>query len=95
MAVCSECSQEDGGHDASAREIRRNPLLWLLAFIPVVFAAQKLRPDAPTLLFAPGAGHRAAGRTAGHTSPSRRRQAMRSAVFLTPRSAISPSLLLR
>jgi Ca2+:H+ antiporter len=34
------------------REIRRNPLLWLLAFIPVVFAAQKLRPDAPTLLFA-------------------------------------------
>src|SRR4249920_127636 len=34
------------------REIRRNPLLWLLVFIPVVFAAQRLRPDAPTLLFA-------------------------------------------
>jgi len=33
------------------KEIRRNPLLWLLAFIPVVFAAQKLKPDAHTLLF--------------------------------------------
>jgi len=34
------------------REIRRNPLLWLLVFIPVVFAAKQLRPDAATLLFA-------------------------------------------
>lgn len=33
------------------REIRHNPLLWLLAFVPVVFAAQKLRPEAHTLLF--------------------------------------------
>ncbi len=33
------------------KEIRRNPLLWLLVFIPVVFAAQRLRPDAHTLLF--------------------------------------------
>ena len=33
------------------REIRRNPLLWLLAFVPAVFAAQKLRPEAHTLLF--------------------------------------------
>ncbi len=33
------------------RDIRRNPLLWLLAFVPAVFAAQKLRPDAHTLLF--------------------------------------------
>ena len=32
-------------------EIRRNPLLWLLAFVPALFAAQKLRPDAHTLLF--------------------------------------------
>jgi Ca2+:H+ antiporter len=24
------------------REIRHNPLLWLLAFVPVLFAAQKL-----------------------------------------------------
>ena len=33
------------------REVRRNPLLWLLAFVPAVFAAQKLRPEAHTLLF--------------------------------------------
>lgn len=33
------------------KEIRRSPLLWLLAFVPVVFAAQKLRPEAHTLLF--------------------------------------------
>ncbi len=32
-------------------EIRHNPLLWCLAFVPVVFAAQKLKPDAHTLLF--------------------------------------------
>ena len=33
------------------KEIRHNPLLWLLAFVPVVFAAAKLRPEAHTLLF--------------------------------------------
>jgi len=33
-------------------EIRRNPLLWLLAFVPVVFVVGHLRPDEPTLLFA-------------------------------------------
>jgi Ca2+:H+ antiporter len=33
------------------KEIRHNPLLWLLAFVPVLFAAQKLRPEAHTLLF--------------------------------------------
>jgi len=32
-------------------EIRRNPLLWLLAFVPVVFVAAMLRPEAHTLLF--------------------------------------------
>jgi Ca2+:H+ antiporter len=32
-------------------EIRHNPLLWLLAFVPVVLAAAKLKPDAHTLLF--------------------------------------------
>src|SRR5215469_1941767 len=32
-------------------EIRRNPLLWLLAFVPVVLAAQKLKSEAHTLLF--------------------------------------------
>jgi Ca2+:H+ antiporter len=34
------------------REIRHNKLLWLLVFVPVVFAAQRLRPEAHTLLFA-------------------------------------------
>src|SRR6266403_2446627 len=33
------------------KEIRRNPLLWLLAFVPVLFVAQKLKPEAHTLLF--------------------------------------------
>ncbi len=33
------------------QEIRRNPLLWLLAFVPVLFAAKYLAPDAHTLLF--------------------------------------------
>ncbi len=32
-------------------EIRHNPLLWLLAFVPVVFAAAQLRPEAHSLLF--------------------------------------------
>jgi Ca2+/H+ antiporter len=33
------------------KEIRHNPLLWLLVFVPVVFAAQNLKPGAHTLLF--------------------------------------------
>jgi len=33
------------------KEIRHNPLLWLLAVVPVVFAAAKLKPEAHTLLF--------------------------------------------
>ncbi|MDO9298080.1 calcium/proton exchanger [Bradyrhizobium sp.] len=33
------------------REIRRSPLLWLLAFVPVLFVAHKLRPEAHTLHF--------------------------------------------
>jgi Ca2+:H+ antiporter len=32
-------------------EIRHNPLLWLLLFVPVVFAAEVLRPESHTLLF--------------------------------------------
>ena len=27
-------------------EIRHNPLLWLLAFVPVVFVAHKIKPGA-------------------------------------------------
>jgi Ca2+:H+ antiporter len=33
------------------KEIRHNPLLWLLAFVPVVFVAAKLKPEAHTMLF--------------------------------------------
>ncbi|PWB72833.1 MAG: calcium/proton exchanger [Holophagae bacterium] len=32
-------------------EIRRNPLLWLLIFVPVVLVVQALKPEASTLLF--------------------------------------------
>ena len=32
-------------------EIRHNPLLWLLVFVPVLFACEGLRPDAHILLF--------------------------------------------
>ena len=32
-------------------ELRHNPLLWLLVFLPVVFIAQALAPEAHTLLF--------------------------------------------
>lgn len=33
------------------REIRHNPLLWLLIFVPIVFAAAKFKPESHTLLF--------------------------------------------
>jgi Ca2+:H+ antiporter len=37
--------------NALLKEIRRNPLLWLLAFVPVVFVTEHLKPEAHTLLF--------------------------------------------
>ena len=33
------------------KEIRHNPLLWFLVFVPIVFAAQELKPEAHTPLF--------------------------------------------
>ena len=33
------------------KTIRQSPLLWLLAFVPVVLVAQKVKPEAHTLLF--------------------------------------------
>jgi Ca2+:H+ antiporter len=33
------------------KALRHDPLLWLLAFVPIVFAAQRLAPEASTLLF--------------------------------------------
>ena len=37
--------------NALVEEIRDSPLLWLLALVPVMFAAQALEPEAHTLLF--------------------------------------------
>jgi Ca2+:H+ antiporter len=34
------------------KELRHNRVLWLLVLVPVVFAAQKIKPEAHTLLFA-------------------------------------------
>lgn len=36
---------------ALLKEIRHNPLLWLLVFVPVVLVAAKLKPESHTLLF--------------------------------------------
>ena len=33
-------------------EIQHNKLLWLLIFVPVVFGAERVAHDSPTLLFA-------------------------------------------
>jgi Ca2+:H+ antiporter len=33
------------------KEIRHNPLLWLLTFVPAVFIVEHMRPEAGTLLF--------------------------------------------
>ena len=33
------------------KELRHNPIYWLLAFVPVVFVAEKARPDSHTALF--------------------------------------------
>jgi Ca2+:H+ antiporter len=33
------------------KEIRHSPMLWLLGFVPVVFVAQRIKPEAHTLLF--------------------------------------------
>jgi hypothetical protein len=37
--------------NALLKEIRHNPLLWLLAVVSIVFAAAKVRLEANTLLF--------------------------------------------
>src|SRR6187401_1623022 len=33
------------------KEIRHNPLLWLLVMVPVVLVAEKIKPESHTLLF--------------------------------------------
>jgi Ca2+:H+ antiporter len=37
--------------NALLKEIRHNPLLWLLAFVPLAFLAAKLEPESHPLLF--------------------------------------------
>src|SRR6476469_7726408 len=37
--------------DTLLREIRHNPLFWLLALVPVLFVVELLRPETHTLLF--------------------------------------------
>jgi Ca2+:H+ antiporter len=37
--------------NALLKEIRHTPMLWLLVFVPAVFVAAKLKPEAHTLLF--------------------------------------------
>jgi Ca2+:H+ antiporter len=42
----------EGAHaNPFLKEIRHNPVLWLLVFVPVVFIAETLKPGAHTLLF--------------------------------------------
>lgn len=51
--VSNGLSRPIEGSDMHAllKEICHNPLLWLLAFVPVVFAAEHFKPEAHTLLF--------------------------------------------
>jgi len=72
---------------ALLKEIRHNPLLWLLAFVPVVFIAGKARPEAHTLLFLLSvlAIVPLAALLSHPPSPWRPRRAMRSAACSTPR----------
>jgi Ca2+:H+ antiporter len=53
MDVDSCGSRRDTEDDMNRliREIRDNPLLWLLIFVPAVFADEAVAPDAHTLLF--------------------------------------------
>ena len=73
---------------ALLKEIRHNPLLWLLVFVPVVLIGGKAWPEAHTLLFllsvlaiVPLAA------LLSHATESawRPRQGMRSAACSTPR----------
>src|SRR5258705_4936039 len=48
--MTDEC--KGAGMNPLLKEIRHNPLLWLLVFVPAVFACHKLTPESHTLLFA-------------------------------------------
>src|SRR4051812_48462057 len=49
MQICHPCQGQ--GMNLLLREIRHNPLLWLLVFVPIVFVCQNAAPEAHTLLF--------------------------------------------
>ena len=68
-------------------EIRHNPLLWLLAIVPVVFVAHKIKPEAHTVLFVLSvlAIVPLAALLSHATNPWRPRRAIRSVVCSTPR----------
>src|SRR6202007_82272 len=42
---------EGGAMKLLLQEIRRNPLLWMLVFVPAALVAEKLKPEASTLHF--------------------------------------------
>src|SRR6185295_13563310 len=50
---CGLCNNRASGGFMNPlfKEIRRNPLLWLLAFVPVLFVVETLKPEAHTPLF--------------------------------------------
>ncbi len=70
-------------------EIRHNRVLWLLVFIPAVFAVKGIEPEAHTLLFVLAllAIVPLATLLSHATSPSLPRQAIQLEAFLTPRWA--------
>ena len=79
------------------QEIQHNPILWLLALVPIVFAAKLASPAAHTLLFllAVLAIIPLATLLSHATSPLRQKPAMRSVASSMQRSAISPNSSLR
>jgi len=67
--------------------IRHNPLLWLLVFVPALFAGKALKPEAQTMLFVLSVLAIVRWRRCSVTQPNpwRPRRAIRSVVCSTPR----------
>jgi Ca2+:H+ antiporter len=51
MLVTHHMAREERPMNALLKELRHNPLLWLLAFVPVLFVAKSLWHESHTLLF--------------------------------------------
>lgn len=73
--------------------MRHDPLLWLLVFVPAVFAAERLEPEASTLLFVLSvlAIVPLGGAPQSRPSPWPRRRVTRWAACSTPRWGTRPS----